>query len=215
MSIKRQRGLTLIELVIFMVIVGAAAAGIMGALNFGAKNSADPLRRKQALMIAEAFMEEVQMARFTYCDPSDPNAVTATNQAACTSPVIISSKSGLTRPYGNVAYYVAAAGAPQRSFAVNGVDTDINGRPLGQDASLKTIGNVSLAGMTTNVMLSYLSDCSTALGPGSGTGSCPTAITSSASALNVLRITVTTTYGPNQTVQLDGYRTRYAPNYLP
>ena len=63
MSTKRQAGLTLIELVIFMVIVGAAAAGIMGVLNIGGGSSADPVRRKQALMIAEAFMEGVHAGK--------------------------------------------------------------------------------------------------------------------------------------------------------
>ena len=45
MSTKRQRGLTIIELVLFMVIMGVAAAGIIGVLNIGTKSSADPLRR--------------------------------------------------------------------------------------------------------------------------------------------------------------------------
>jgi len=214
MSIKRQRGLTLMELVLFMVIMGVAAASVIGVLNYSTRTSADPLRRKQALMIAEAFMEEVQMARFTYCEPTDPNAASATSQGACATPVVISDKSANvpppTRPYGNVAYYASAEGVAQRSFAVNGVDLDINGRPLGQDASLNKIGNASLSGITTTVTLSYVP-------PGSGLGPGAQAITSSAGAMNVLKITIKTTYGTgaNEYVQLDGYRTRYAPNYLP
>jgi len=210
MCIKRQRGVTLVELVIFMVIVGVAAAGIMGVMNLGARNSADPVRRKQALMIAEAFMEEVQMAHFTYCDASDPKVSTANSPSDCTTPVTIGIPSG-SRPYANVANYAAQEGVASHTFAVNGVDVDISGRPLGQDASLNTMGN-SLAGYTTTVTLHTLAG-SDALGP---SGNAISSDTTPAN-LNVLRITVTTAYGSgsSEKVILDGYRTRYAPTYAP
>ncbi|MTV39723.1 type IV pilus modification PilV family protein [Duganella radicis] len=211
--IRRQSGLTLIELVIFMVIVGAAAAGIMGVLNIGGSSSADPVRRKQALMIAEALMEEVLLARFTYCDPSDPNAATAAAQANCSpgQQLTIGIPAG-GRPYGNVANYGGAAGTPRRTFMTNGVDVDINGRPLGQNTALATMGNMALGGITTTVTLNYLDGAAGgALGPVGRT------ITSDANNLNALRITVRTTYGTgaNDFVELDAYRTRYAPNLLP
>jgi MSHA pilin protein MshD len=217
MSTKRQRGLTIIELVMFMVIMGVAAAGIIGVLNIGGSKSADPVRRKQALMIAEAFMEEVQTARFTFCEPNDPNAATAASQGACATPVAIGIVAGELRPYGNLAHYAASDGVANRSFAVGGVDRDINGRALGQDAGLNTLGNSSLAGITTMVTLSTLS--AGAL-PGSGLlplGPPGRTIASAANSLNVLRITITTRYGTgtNDFIQLDGYRTRYAPTYLP
>ena len=61
----RQRGLSLIELVMFMVIMGVAALTVLQLLNMSTKASAEPARRKQALLLAEALMEEVQQARFT------------------------------------------------------------------------------------------------------------------------------------------------------
>ena len=217
MFIKRQRGLTLIELVMFMVITGVAAAGVMGVLNLGGKSSADPVRRKQALMIAEAFMEEVQMARFTFCEPTDPIASTATSQAACATPALIGIVPGEVRPYGNLAHYATADGVANRSFATGNVDRDINGRALGQDAGLNTLGNGSLGGITTMVTLSTLSAAAPA---GSGLlplGPAGSVIASAPNNLNVLRITITTRYGigANDFIQLDGYRTRYAPAYLP
>ena len=44
MSIKRQRGLTIIELVMFMVIMGVAAAGIIGGppYSVGGSNASGP-----------------------------------------------------------------------------------------------------------------------------------------------------------------------------
>lgn len=217
MSTKRQTGLTLIELVIFMVIVGAAAAGVMGVLNMGASHSADPVRRKQALMIAEALMEEVLLARFTFCVPTAVNADTAAAQADCGSPpaaaqqlAIATPAPGTARPFGNVANYASAENTATRSFAVGGVDVDINGRPLGTNPANATIGNTPLAGITTTVTLRYLSGAG-ALGPAA------TAITSTAGDIAALRITVRTTYGTgaNDFVELDAYRTRYAPTVLP
>jgi MSHA pilin protein MshD len=215
---KRQLGLSLIELVMFIVIMGVAVAGIIGVLNIGGSRSADPLRRKQAMLIAESFMEEVQLARFTACDPADPNASSATTAAACTSGMatFIGVKNGLVRPYANVADYATAVGSAQYSFARpnESVDRDVNGRPLGQDAGLSTIGNATLAGIRTTVALNLV-DAAHALGPVAG-APLPNII-SSDGELRVLQITVTTVYGtgPNDFIRLDGYRTRYAPNFLP
>jgi MSHA pilin protein MshD len=63
-----QKGMTLIELIIFMVIVGVAMAGIVSAINFNVQHSADPVVKKQALAIAESMLEEVTLQNF-----SDPD----------------------------------------------------------------------------------------------------------------------------------------------
>ena len=206
---RRASGVTIIELIVFMMIMGVAAAGIIGVINLGNSQSAEPLRRKQALMIAEALMEEVQLARFSFCTPADPNADTVASQAACAFPVQIGARAaGATRPYGNVAEYATVAGTPQSTFAnANGVDIDINGRPLGVDSSGNTMGRGSLAPIRSTVTLNFVG----ALGPAGET------IASSAAALNALQITIITTYGTgaNDFVRLDGYRTRYAPNLVP
>ena len=82
-----KKGFTLIELVIFIVIVSVALAGVLTVLNITAKSSADPMIRKQALAIAEALLEEVMMQPYTYCDPDDATAETATSIAGCTNRV--------------------------------------------------------------------------------------------------------------------------------
>lgn len=72
----RQRGITLIELIIFMVIVGVAMAGIISSINFNARHSADPIVKKQALAIAESLLEEIMLQSFS--DPDgDANMVEA------------------------------------------------------------------------------------------------------------------------------------------
>ena len=65
MSKRRHSGFTLIEVIIFIVVVGAAMAGILSVMNTVVKSSADPLVRKQALAIADSILEEVLQKEFT------------------------------------------------------------------------------------------------------------------------------------------------------
>lgn len=80
---RAMRGLSMVELLIFIVVVGAALAGVLAALLPGSQASADPLLRRQALAIAEALLEEVQLMPFTWCDADDANVETATSAAGC------------------------------------------------------------------------------------------------------------------------------------
>lgn len=65
MSIKSsfllQRGISLVELIMFIVIVSAALTGILLVMNQVTGHSADPLVRKQALAIAESMLEEIKL----------------------------------------------------------------------------------------------------------------------------------------------------------
>jgi MSHA pilin protein MshD len=76
---RLHRGVTLIELIVFIVIVSVALVGVLTVLNFAASRSADPMVRKQMLAIAEALMDEVQSQPYTWCDPDDRSATTATS----------------------------------------------------------------------------------------------------------------------------------------
>jgi MSHA pilin protein MshD len=109
----RQQGVTLIELVMFMVIVSVGIAGILAVLNVAARSSADPVVPKQALAIAEALMEEIQLAPLTWCDPDDANAGTATGAADCASLAEgVGPEPGDARPYDNVSDYHQPAAVP-------------------------------------------------------------------------------------------------------
>ncbi len=61
----RHLGVTLIEQIVFIVIVGLAVAGVMAAFVMSTRGSVDPMLQKQALAIAEAILEEVQLMPFT------------------------------------------------------------------------------------------------------------------------------------------------------
>jgi MSHA pilin protein MshD len=77
------RGLSLIELVIFIVVVSTALAAMLGLFVEATTHSADPAVRRQALAIAESLLEEVQLMPFTFCDSDDANVETATSVAGC------------------------------------------------------------------------------------------------------------------------------------
>lgn len=75
MTSPRQRGFTLIELIIFIVVVAAGLAGILSVMNTVVKSSADPMIRKQTIAIAESLLEEILLK--DYCDPDTVDLTTS------------------------------------------------------------------------------------------------------------------------------------------
>ena len=69
---KPQRGMTLVELVITIVIIGIAAAALFTAMASITARSADPLLRQQSLSLAEAYLEEILLQAFL--DPATGTA---------------------------------------------------------------------------------------------------------------------------------------------
>ena len=65
---SRQHGFTLIELIIFIVVVSAGLAGILSVMNTVVKSSADPMVRKQTIAIAESLLEEILLK--DYANPA-------------------------------------------------------------------------------------------------------------------------------------------------
>jgi MSHA pilin protein MshD len=72
-----QRGFTLIELIIFIVVVSAGLAGILSVMNTVVKSSADPLVRKQAIAVAESMLEEILLKE--YDDPTTATCAAGTS----------------------------------------------------------------------------------------------------------------------------------------
>lgn len=69
MSNRRQAGFTLIELIIFIVVIAAGLAGILSVMNTVVRSSADPMVRKQAAVAAESILEEIMLKSYTDPDP--------------------------------------------------------------------------------------------------------------------------------------------------
>lgn len=193
---RLQRGVSLVELIVFIVIVSAAAAGVLLALSTSTRASADPMIQKQALAIAEALLEEVQLQAFTYCDPDDPQAATALSAAVgatgCTAAASVENPGAeATAPYG----------PETRQSATNPYDNvnDYNG--FGMGPGITDITGAAIAGLEL-----YSATVSVA---GQALGAIP------ASDSLLITVTVTGPPGSNTTVVLHGYRVRYAPNALP
>jgi MSHA pilin protein MshD len=79
----RSAGLSLIELVVFIVVLGIGFAGTLILYNQAVTGSVDPIVRKQVLAIATSLLEEIELRGFTYCDPDDANVYTATSTGGC------------------------------------------------------------------------------------------------------------------------------------
>jgi len=61
------RGFTLVELIISMVVVSIALGGVLMVMNTTIWHSADPMLQHQAVAIAESYLEEVLL--HAYSDP--------------------------------------------------------------------------------------------------------------------------------------------------
>lgn len=195
----KQHGASLIELIMFIVIITIALAGILLVMDTVTGRSADALIRKQALAIAEALLEEVVLMPFTFCDPDDANAATALNAAGCAgAPQALGAgptpaaetRYSLVTPLDNVADYSncrlnTAGGSTGCDVAVINAINDITGA-----------GNVALGGYNAVVTIV---DAGVALGLAAG---------------EALQITVTVSGIGGTQVVLEGYRTRYAPNAI-
>lgn len=190
---RRAGGASLVELVVFIVVVGVGVAGVLSALNAAARGSPDPMLQKQALAIAESLLEEVQLQAFTYCDPDDPQALTATSNAVGPTGC---SAAGTVEGIG-------AEGAENR-YGAGGAYfdnvSDYSGYDSAGEGGLRDISNtlVGLPGYRATIAVAAAD-----LG----------AI--SAASGEALLITVTVTGPGNTLVVLQGFRTRHAPNAVP
>ena len=107
-SRQRSRGMTLIELVIAILILGIGLAGVLLAYSTVTRGSSDPVVHKQLLAVAEELLEEIQLrpyatatnaapsgcARNTWNDLIDYHGYTTTNQICTIDGTPVSTLSG-------------------------------------------------------------------------------------------------------------------------
>jgi MSHA pilin protein MshD len=201
---RAERGVSLVELIIFIVVVGVAVVGVLAAINLGTRSSADPMVQKQALAIAEALLEEVQLQPFTYCDPDDAAAAGATGAALCTGgPGGANDENRIDPPAGPFPGGLGPEPGPpieargSTTFPLDNVG-DYNGFSMSPITGIDgtAIGGLAAYSASVTVVNQPL-------------GAIP------ASDAVLIRVTVDGPPGTDIRVVLDGYRVRYAPNALP
>lgn len=184
-SVGAQRGISLIELIIFIVIISVALIGILLVMNQTTAHSADPLIHKQALAVAESLLEEVELMPLTYCDPDDASAVVATSTADCTIVEVAGVENDVSRyhatfPFDNVSDYHGFGMASNSILDITGANTGLTGYTL----QPITVAAVDFGGIT-------------------------------AASGDALLITVSVTDPAGNNIVLEGIRTRYSPRSVP
>ena len=181
----KQRGLSMIELMVFIVVVGVAVTGVLSVYSSTSRTSVDPMVRKQAQAVAESLLEEVLSKPYTYCDPDDAQADTATSATigptgcATTTEAALGPEAGETRysnttPFDNVNDY--------NNFSM--------------PAGINDLTNVAVPGLGAYTALVQVQSAGAFNGIPAG---------------ETLLVTVTVTGPGNHSISLSGYRTRYAP----
>ena len=181
----QQRGVSLVELVVFIVIVSVALAGTLLIMNQTTRSSADPVIRKQSLAIAESLLEEITLMPFTFCDPDDAQAITAMSPtvgpSGCAAMVeSMGPRYAGATPFDNVNDY--------HNFQMNAGNGGI------RDITGAVIADLDGYAAAVSVTPSAL-------------GGIP--------AADALLITVTVTGPNAEPVVQQGYRTRYSPRTTP
>lgn len=196
-SKRRQSAFSLIEVVVFVVVLGIAFTGMLILFNQVTKASVDPLVRKQTLAIAASLLEEIELKPFTYCDPDDANVYTAGSAAACTTAEVVQGCGG-----GPTNEQVESRYSDPRFDNVN----DYNCFEMGSGTASPGIKSADSDGITS---IAGLSDYAVRV----SISEAGTTLTSIADNTAALLITVTAQHVPTgTTVTLQGYRLRYAPN---
>lgn len=183
-----QGGVTLVELIVFIVVVGVGVAGLVSVTGNTVRDSADPMVRKQMVAIAESLLNEVMQQPFTYCDPDDASFLTATSTAGCTGGAANSQDKGgaaLTVP--------TPAGELRNGGAGLQFDNVADYGGYVQTPVTDAAGGNVMAGYTASVTVARVG------------------ATFSVANDAVLQVTVTVQNPAAESFSLSGYRFRYAP----
>jgi MSHA pilin protein MshD len=183
------RGFTLVDVLLVIVLLGIVAVVVLQVSARYAQQSAQALKTRQMLVLAQSLLDEVRAMPFTYCEPP----TTAASAAACGAQV------DLMGPEPGESRYSAAnrfdGVSDYQGFAMPGPGCaglcDVNGNLLNAPGS-------PLAGCSANVALTPQ-----ALGT--------IAALDASGRPQVLRILVSVVCGADN-MALEGLRVRHAPN---
>ncbi len=194
MSMNRQHGLSIIELLVFIVVVGIAVTGVLQVFSSTSRTSVDPMVRKQAMTVAESLLEEVLSKPYTYCDPDDAHADTATSTGIDPTDVDMcatTTEAGIGREI--------AQGEDRYSNTTpfdNVNDYDGFTMPSGPGLGIMDLTGTAITGLEAYSATVVVTDAGAFNGIPAG---------------ETLLVTVTVVGPGNHSITFSGYRTRYAP----
>ncbi|MES2090084.1 MAG: type II secretion system protein [Pseudomonadota bacterium] len=192
---RSERGFTLIDVLMLIVLLGVVAGSMTVMYGRMSAQSAEALRNRQVLSVAQTLINEVRMMPFTYCD----GAIQAVSAATCGGPLLVDSLGPET---GELRYH-----SNPKAVWFDGV-SDYDGL---KQPWLDCAGICDLQGNVINPPGSVLDGCSAAI------VMAPQAMTNIAAKDAIgrpqtLLISVTVRCPGISDVVLQGIRTRHAPN---
>ena len=111
----RQRGVTLVELIISIVIIAIAMAAVLSAFSLSISQSADPLWRNKSLKLAQLYLDEILAKNYDHNTPMGGLPPVASPSCAG-----LGSEGGETRAtYNDVDDYNSLTDAPPVSLIGN------------------------------------------------------------------------------------------------
>jgi len=132
-SLKFQSGVTLIELVITIVVLGIALASLVSALSQGVGQSATPLWESKALELQQAYLDEILAMAFDDATPVGGGEV-----SAAANPCVLANEGQTRQNYDDVDDYNGLSDAPPVL-----IDSSIN---MAEYAQYQVTAVVSCAG---------------------------------------------------------------------
>lgn len=108
MCTSRPCGFSLLELLLFIVVVSVGIVGILSVMHLTTARSADPMVRKQAITMAEAILEEVMLKDLS----NPPGGFTETDTTSCSH----------RTQYDDIGDYACFDGVPSTAV-IHGSDT--------------------------------------------------------------------------------------------
>ncbi len=127
MSIRNERGFSLVELIVAIIIMGVGLTGLMSVMPLAIRTSADPLVMKQAQTIADGMLNEISSKAFSNPPAGFSGAATQANRALFDDVLDYNG-------YASTGAYAIAGVAPITGLTAYNVTVTVTGTALGAGA---------------------------------------------------------------------------------
>lgn len=136
-SIRRTAGMTLVELILAIVVVGVAVAAVLSVFVVTTQHSADPMGRVQAQILAEGYLDEILLKKFYDTTTSRVCPGGAGSHAA-----FVCGYNGLSET--PIAGYTASVAVTSAGVTLNGMNNASVIRVLQVDVTVTGPGSASI-----------------------------------------------------------------------